>query len=223
MDRTDPSVLEGLCDFDSPTVFNALVKKYGLPNEEYTDHTIRRLLPDLGTVVGYAVCSELTTNDPDSPAIPWSDYYQWLEGQDGPMIAVMKDVDSRPGRGASFGDGMAAMHKRLGVTGVVVDGVIRDQPGISRVGLPTWAWGTVPGHGVFNLVRFGESVTVGQLRVNTGDLILADSDGCVRIPVSAAADILRLAGEVREMEADVHGFFSSPEFTVAEMMRRAKS
>ncbi len=223
MTSVSPKVLEEFKQFDSPTIFNGIAVMEGTPNEEYTDHTIRCLLPDLGTVVGYAVCSELTTNDPDSPAIPWSDYYQWLEGRDGPMIAVMKDVDSRPGRGASFGDGMAAMHKRLGVTGVVVDGVIRDQPGISRVGLPTWAWGTVPGHGVFNLVRFGESVTVGQLRVNTGDLILADSDGCVRIPVSDAADILRLAGEVREMEADVHGFFSSPEFTVAEMMRRAKS
>ena len=221
MDRTDPTVLEGLREFDSATVFNALVKKYGLPNEEYTDHTIRCLLPELGTVVGYAVCLELTTNDPDSPAVPWPDYYDWLEGQEGPMIAVMKDVDSRPGRGASFGDGMAALHKRLGVTGVVVDGVIRDLPGIARVGLPTWAWGTVPGHGAFNLVRFGESVTVGQLRVNSGDLILADSDGCVRIPVGDAEEILRLAGEVRDMEADIHGFYGSPEFSIAEMRKRA--
>ena len=88
--------------------------------------------------------------------------------------------------------------------------------------MPTWAWGTVPGHGVFNLVRFGESVTVGQLRVNTGDLLLADSDGCVRIPVKDAEEILRLAGEVRDMEADIHEFYRSPEFTVAQMRTRAQ-
>ncbi len=53
MDRTDPRVLEGLRALDSATVFNALVKKSGLPNEEYTDHTIRCLLPELGTVILY--------------------------------------------------------------------------------------------------------------------------------------------------------------------------
>ena len=220
MTRTDPAVLSGLREFDSPTVFNALVQKFGLPNEEFTDHTIRCLLPAFGVVVGYAATVEVTTNDANPPGIPWTDYYEWLEGLEGPMITVMKDVDSRPGRGASFGDGMAAVHKRLGVEGVIVDGTIRDLPGIERVGLPIWAWGMVPGHGAFNLIRFGESITAGQLRFDTGDLVLADADGCVRIPVEHAEDIVRLAGEVREMEAGIHEFYSSDDFTVAEMKRR---
>ena len=32
----------------------------------------------------------------------------------GPVVAVMVDVDSRPGRGAAFGDGMARQHRKCG-------------------------------------------------------------------------------------------------------------
>ncbi|MBI1295921.1 hypothetical protein GC175_13285 [bacterium] len=216
----DPELIEQLKTFDSPTVFNALVRKYGLPNEEYTDHTIRCLLPELGTVVGYAVTSEVTTNDADSSALVWADYYEYLEQAQGPLIAVMKDVDSRPGRGASFGDGMATLHQRLGVVGAIVDGTVRDLAGIQRVGLPMWAWGAVPGHGVFNLTRFGTPVTVGQLRIRSGDLILADGDGCVRIPNSDAAEIAEIASQIRAQEADIFAFYRDPDFTVAKMRER---
>ncbi|MCB0062953.1 MAG: RraA family protein, partial [Caldilineaceae bacterium] len=196
------------------------VRHGGLPNEEYTDHTIRCLLPALGPVVGYAVTAEVTTNDPDSTALDWPDYYAVLEAAQGPLVAVMKDVDSRPGRGASFGDGMATVHKRLGVVGAIVDGTVRDLMGIQRVGLPIWAWGTVPGHGVFNVTRINTPVTVGQLHVRPGDLLFADSDGCVRIPNEHAEEILRLAGEVRAMEAEIFAFYNSAEFSVAAMRAR---
>jgi 4-hydroxy-4-methyl-2-oxoglutarate aldolase len=100
----DPETLAGLREFDSATIFNALVKKGGLPNEEYTDHTIRCLLPELGNVIGYAVTAEVTTNDADSAALDWMDYYAYVEQNSGPLITVMKDVDARPGRGpALFG------------------------------------------------------------------------------------------------------------------------
>ena len=59
-----PEVLDAFKEFDSPTIFNAIVLKCGLPNEEYTDHRIHYLLPELGPVIGYAVTAEVTTNDP---------------------------------------------------------------------------------------------------------------------------------------------------------------
>ncbi|MCB0108215.1 MAG: RraA family protein [Caldilineaceae bacterium] len=220
MHLVNQAIIAGLRSFDSATVFNALVRHGGLPNEEYTDHTIRCLLPELGPVVGYAVTAEVTTNDPDTAALDWPDYYEVLEAAQGPLVAVLKDVDSRPGRGASFGDGMATVHKRLGVVGALVDGTVRDLVGIQRVGLPIWAWGSVPGHGVFNVTRINTPVTVGQLRVRPGDLLFADSDGCVRIPNEHAEEILRLAGEVRAMEAEIFAFYNSSEFSVAAMRAR---
>lgn len=215
-------IIAGLKGFDSATIFNALVERLGLPNEEYTDHTIRCLLPELGSAVGFAVTAEVTTNDADSPGLEWLDYYAYLEAQPGPLLAVLKDVDSRPGRGASFGDGMARVHQRLGVAGVLVEGTIRDLGGIRQVGLPVWAWGTVPGHGVFRVTRFGAPVTAGRLRIRPGDLLLADGDGCVRIPVEQAADVLRLAGEVRAKERVIFDFYEAPDFSVARMRERQK-
>ncbi len=98
MERAKLETLEGLKEFDSPTLFNAVVEKLGLPNEDYTGHEIRCLLPELGPIIGYAATSEVTTNDPDSPAIAWDEYYEYLDATEGPLVAMMKDVDSRPGR-----------------------------------------------------------------------------------------------------------------------------
>jgi regulator of RNase E activity RraA len=213
-------LIERLKTYDSATIFNAMVVRAGLPNEDYTSHEIRCLLPGLGTVVGYAVTAEVTTNDADSPALDWIDYYEYLDRNQGPKIVVLKDVDSRPGRGASFGDGMARIHQRLGVKGVIVDGTIRDLAGINQVGLPIWAWGVVPGHGAFHVTRFDTPVSVGTLRIRPGDLLLADGDGCVRIPAEHLEDILRLADEVRAREASIFDFYESPDFSVQEMRAR---
>ncbi len=220
MPRADEQTLEGLREFDSATLFNAVGRLLGAPTEDYTDHSIRCLLPELGAVIGYAVTAEVTTNDPDSPALAWDDYYELLEKTPGPLIAVLKDVDSRPGRGASFGDGMATLHQRLGVVGALVEGTVRDLTGIRRVGLPIFAWGTVPGHGAFHLTRFNTPITVGQLRVRPGDLLLADLDGGVRIPVDSAAEVLRLAGQIRAEEAEIFQFYRSPDFTVEKMRQQ---
>ena len=208
--------------YDSATIFNAVALKLGLPNLDYTDHTIRCLLPDLGLVVGFAVTAEVTTNDEDSTALEWIDYYDYLGSQEGPLIAVFQDLDTSPGRGASFGDGMARVHKRLGVEGVVVGGTVRDLIGIRQVGLPVWGWGAVPGHGLFNMNRFGAPVTVGRLRIHPGDLVLADGDGCVRIPTEHIDDVLRLAEEVRTREAALFDFYESDTFSLQAMRARKK-
>ena len=214
--------IAALKQYDSATIFNAVALKLGLPNLDYTDHTIRCLLPDLGLVVGFAVTAEVTTNDEDSTALEWIDYYDYLGSQQGPLIAVFQDLDTSPGRGASFGDGMARVHKRLGVEGVVVGGAVRDLIGIRQVGLPVWGWGAVPGHGLFNMNRFGAPVTVGRLRIHPGDLVLADGDGCVRIPTQHIDDVLRLAEEVRTREAALFDFYESDTFSLQAMRARQK-
>ena len=166
--------------------------------------------------------AEVTTNDEDSTALEWIDYYDYLGSQQGPLIAVFQDMDTSPGRGASFGDGMARVHKRLGVEGVVVGGAVRDLIGIRQVGLPVWGWGAVPGHGLFNMNRFGAPVTVGRLRIHPGDLVLADGDGCVRIPTQHIDDVLRLAEEVRTREAALFDFYESDTFSLQAMRARQK-
>ena len=225
MQYASKEVLDGLREFDSATVFNAVVANLGgsqggtelertggIP-ENYTGPEIRCMLPELGSVVGYAVTAEMTTNDRDSKAIDWTEWYEALNETQGPIISVIKDVDSRAGRGACVGDGMAALQKVLGVVGVVVEGSIRDLAGIKKVGLPVWGTGLVPGHGIFNLVRVNASITVGRLVVHPGEIIIADMDGCTKIPLGHdPAEVLRHAREIRELEASIHAEYQDPAF-----------
>ena len=230
MSYASEEILESLKQFDSPTIFNALVEHLGASQggselkdgpgqpETYTGPEILCLLSEPCPAVGYAVTCEVTTNDPDSEAIPWEDYYGVLEQMPVPVVTVMKDVDSRPGRGAAFGDNMAAIHKKLGVTGVIVDGSVRDVGGIREVGLPLWGRGIVAGHGVFHLVRVNVSITVGQLRVHPGELVFADAEGCATVPKQYdLQDILQVALAIQRREAEFKKRLAEPGFTVAKL------
>ena len=107
-------LVDGFRELDSAIVFNAINEILGgwtpasgtqaLANQPdyYTGPQMRCMIPELGCAVGYALTAELTTNDPDSQGIPWDDYYQAIEDSEVPVMAVIKDVDSRPGRGACF-------------------------------------------------------------------------------------------------------------------------
>ena len=225
MKPASQEVLDGIAEFDSATMFNAVVKCMGgsqggteidIP-VNYTGPEMRCHMPDMGVVVGYAVTAEVTCLDPDSEPLDWDSYYDMLDAAEGPTVAVLKDVDSRPGRGAAFGDGMAAVHKGLGAKGTVVDGSIRDVAGIREVGLPMWSTGVVPGHGVFNVTRIGVSVTVAGLRIMPGELLVADGDGCTKVPAGMdAADVLQAAREIRAFESTVRELAASPDFTLQQ-------
>ena len=223
------TLFEQLSKFDSPTIFNAVDKyinesdKYSKDTHAllYTDKTIQCLIPSLGTVVGKVITAEVTTNDPDSASIPWDEYYSTLENSDAPIISVIKDVDSNPGRGACFGDGMAYGHKMLGVKGAIVDGTIRDLDGIKEAGLPIWANGLVPGHGTFNLVSVNSSIVVGSLRIQENDIIIADINGCAKIPREFnPEEILKLAIQIREFEQNIFEIYQQSNLTYSEARKK---
>ena len=91
MTATSQEVIDGIKEFDSATIFNAVIESMGgsqggteLEGQGgvpiiYTDPSLNCYLPDLGTAVGYAVTCEVTALDPDSRKIDWHDYYDALE------------------------------------------------------------------------------------------------------------------------------------------------
>lgn len=183
----------------------------------YTGPEIKSLLPQFGAVAGKIVTAEVTTNDPDSDGLSWDNYYDLIDQETQPVISIIKDIDTKSGRGASFGDGMAAVHKALGVVGVVIDGTVRDIEGIRQVGLPIWGKGLVPGHGAFKLIRINSQITVGQLLVNPSEILIADSDGCTKIPKNhSVKDILKNASNITKKEATLHELLKEPGFTSAK-------
>ncbi len=101
------------------------------------------------------------------------------------VIATKNDESA-----AVIGDHWAYWAKKIGVVGVVCDGLVRDIIGLQRVGLPVFARGLTPNSGFRN--GPGEvnlDVSCGGVTVSPGDIIVADRDGVVSIPLATANDV----------------------------------
>jgi regulator of RNase E activity RraA len=163
-------------------------------------------------VIGYAVTAEVQPLNIPGKILDWNEYYDELANSDYPLISILKDIDNPSGRGASFGDVMAYRHVALGVSGVVIDGSLRDLEGIKEAKCPIWAKGRVPGHGPFNLVSLGKTIEVSGLKISHGDLLVCDQDGITNIPLNDAEKISRVCEDVRKDESNSKDVFSSKDF-----------
>ncbi len=84
---------------------------------------------------------------------------------------------------AVAGGNVCAVAQENGITGFVIDGVIRDVGELKELNFPVFARGVFPKPGAKN--KDGASqveITCGGVTVNTGDLIVADEEGIVVIP-----------------------------------------
>ena len=216
--RLTAEELEAYKAFNADSLFWARSAVEGYISEDYTDPSIRCFSPELGAVVGYAATTEWTTVDPESPDLDFLDYYEWLESMDGPIVAVMKDVDPRAGRAAAFGSMQARTIKRLGVVGVVSSVGVQKPHLVREAGMPVWSNGVAPAHGPYHLVRFGAPVEVGSVTWSPGDLVFADVTGAIRIPGAIArATLQRAQADAAAPGASYFDVVDAPGFTVAKL------
>ncbi len=109
-----------------------------------------------------------------------------------------------------IGDLWALRAKQLGVQAIVCDGLVRDVPGLLKVGLPVFARGWVPnsafknGPGEINL-----PVTCGGVAVQPGDVIAGDRDGVVVVPLAEAKGVAAQLELVRRKERETLALVSS--------------
>ena len=191
-------------EFDSATVQNAmiLVRGYVDANTDYTSPDLKSYNFDK-PIVGVAVTGKVTPLNEPSSKIDFNDLYGNIKKNDLPVIVVLEDVEKEKGRAAIIGDVMANMARVLGAVGMVAEGSVRDIPGIKKANMPVWGKGRVPGHGPFNLVETQTSVEVAKLKINPGDLLIADEDGITRIPLDIAEETLQKCLEVRKKESEM--------------------
>jgi regulator of RNase E activity RraA len=100
--------------------------------------------------------------------------------------------------GCSFwGELLSTAAKYRGCRGVVLDGPTRDSMAIKELGFPVFHVGFHPAdsQGRLDVVGHNIPITCGGVLVYPGDLVLADHDGVVVVPHSAAEETLRLAEE----------------------------
>jgi len=94
---------------------------------------------------------------------------------------------------ALLGDLISNKAKHRGIAGFVIDGLIRDLPGVIETGLPVFARGVTPlgplhrGPGELNY-----AISCGGIVVNPGDIIVADSNGIVVVRKEFAEEIVIL-------------------------------
>jgi regulator of RNase E activity RraA len=96
-----------------------------------------------------------------------------------------------------WGELLSTAARYRGCRGVVLDGPTRDSLTIQEMGFPVFHVGFHPADslGRLDVVGHGLPIACGDVLIHPGDLILADHDGVVAIPRSAAEETLRLAEE----------------------------
>lgn len=105
----------------------------------------------------------------------------------------------------SVGGVAGATAKHLGLAGAVTDGVVRDVDEYMQYGLPVYARGidqkSVRGRS--SCAGYGIEVRLGGVRVRPGDLILADVNGTVVVPMEHIEAALAIAQKVKATEERV--------------------
>ncbi len=102
-----------------------------------------------------------------------------------------------------FGEMMLTFLAGRGGAGVVVDGCIRDSAKAKELDLGIWVRGVTPNyHAQTGLIPFAVNVPVacGGVLVMPGDIIVADDDGVIVVPVALASEVIARSSEHAEWE-----------------------
>lgn len=105
---------------------------------------------------------------------------------------------------AITGDLLMGMARNLGAVGLVTDSAVRDRAGLLAVGLPCYSAGLTPNSPVrTGPGTIGLPVIIGGVRVESGDIVIGDSDGVVIVPRLQISAVLKVLEGVRRAEADL--------------------
>ena len=110
--------------------------------------------------------------------------------EEGDVVVVDARGDMSSG---VFGDMMSTYFKGRGGAGIIIDGVMRDRPNVEKLDLALWLKGWSPNYHVqTDIFPNAVNVTIacGGVTVVPGDIIVADDDGAVVVPVSMAQQVL---------------------------------
>lgn len=134
-------------------------------------------------------------------------------------------INTQGSGNAGFGELLATSAVRIGVRGLVIDGMVRDIEALEAMRLPVWARGlSVSGCNKDGAGEVGAVIACGGVAVRPGDVIVADRDGVAVAPLDDADEVARLAVEIvhkerRRREEIALGVLVRPE--IDETLRRA--
>ncbi|CAH2599261.1 RraA family protein [Rhodovastum atsumiense] len=210
--------LETLRQWDTPTICNGL--ELLVPERRAVGFTVEPMVPvdrRFPPIVGLARSGLIRAREKPCGAIPpREDWYEYVEAQGLPTIAVLQDIDDRPGFGAFWGEVQTTVHKALGCIGCVTNGSFRDldmlAPGFQIIG------GRVgPSHAHVHMVQMNCQVNVFGMLAGHDDVIHADHHGAVVVPDDCVTKLPAAIELVSRRERVILDMARSPGFTAAKM------
>jgi 4-hydroxy-4-methyl-2-oxoglutarate aldolase len=104
-----------------------------------------------------------------------------------------------------WGDILTSVAHHRGVGGTVIHGVCRDSARSLKLGYPIFSRGVYmrTGKDRVQAETYNDSVSIGEVRVEPGDLVAGDADGVVVIPRSQEDDVLSAALEIHNTEEKI--------------------
>jgi RraA family protein len=192
IDRPDPGLVEGLRRFPSPDISDVMNRLYTMAP------SIGNVTPPELTLAGPAVTVKVFPGDNLM-------VHKALDVvQEGDIVVVDTSGSMMT---AVFGDMIATKARHLGVGGFVIDGLVRDLPGITALGdLPVFARGITPigplhrGPGELNY-----PISCGGIVVHPGDVVVGDPNGVAVVPIAVANTVL----EVLEGKVDAENEYAA--------------
>jgi 4-hydroxy-4-methyl-2-oxoglutarate aldolase len=123
---------------------------------------------------------------------------------------------------AITGDLLLGMARNRGVAGLVTDGLIRDLIGVLGVGLPVYCAGVTANSPARNGPgTVGLPIVIGDVVINSGDIVVGDRDGVVVVPLADASSVLSKLEDIKAaeagLEAKVKAGLEVPDFIEAIM------
>ena len=213
--------LEILKRWDTPTICNGL--KIVAPERRAVGFTVEPMVAadrKLPPIVGLARTGFIRAKEPPRGAIPpRGDWYDYVAADGLPTIAVLQDIDDRPGFGAFWGEVHTAVHLGLGVVGCVTNGSFRDldmlAPGFQIIG-----GCVVPSHAHVHMTAMGGEVDIYGMKAQHDDVIHADFHGAVLIPADCVTKLPAAIDLVSRREKVILDLAKAPGFNAA-IMREA--
>jgi 4-hydroxy-4-methyl-2-oxoglutarate aldolase len=150
-------------------------------------------------------------------------HYALLKARPGDVLVVDAKgfVEAGP-----WGDVLTAMAQKVGIAGLVIHGAVRDANAIVDAGFPVWCRGlSIKGTAKCQPGRINVPVTIGDVVIYPGDIVVADRDGIAIVPADRidqvhAQALEREQKEARMREAIAQGATTAQLLHLAETLSR---
>jgi regulator of RNase E activity RraA len=216
--RAGEPIIGDLQRYDSPTLSNAIETFDVRPRAKgFMSSEIRCMFPTMPVVAGYAATATFRTARPVRKEMSQSIVWKHVAKLPLPRILVLEDLDNPPGKGAQIGEVQATIYKALGCIAIITNGVVRDLTEVEASGMQLFAAGSTASHANAHFTSAGGKVTVGGLTVSPGDLIHADRNGVLLIPVEIAPRLAQAADRIIAREQRVIRWIRSYDFDVSRL------